>query len=108
MLNILVVLLLVQAAQRPATPAPPPDTEIFLAPLTAAGEGLPAVGQPINISNSAGYDNQPFFTPDGKSVLFTSIRGDGKQTDIYRYDIASRTGDRVTNTTESEHTPTVT
>jgi dipeptidyl aminopeptidase/acylaminoacyl peptidase len=57
---------------------------------------------------SPGYDNQPAFTPDGDAVLFTSIRGGGKQTDIYRYDLGSRQTTRVTNTPESEYSPTVT
>src|SRR5271154_6896573 len=80
---------LLTAAQPPAAPpaAAPPDTEIFLAPL--AVRGTPLVGHPVNITNSPGYDNQPAFTPDGAGILFTSIRGGGTQTDIYRYDIAS-------------------
>ena len=36
-----------------------------------------------------GYDNQPFYTPDGAAVLFTANR-DGKQTDIYEFDRVSR------------------
>jgi hypothetical protein len=88
--------------QTPA--AAPPDTEIFLAPL---GSGV-SVGRPVNITNSPGYDNQPAFTPDGASLLFTSIRGGGTQTDIYRYDIASSATLQVTRTPESEYSPTVT
>ncbi len=92
-----------QQAQQPA----PPDTEIFLAPLTIA-HGRVDVGQPVNITRSPGYDNQPAFTRDGESILFTSIRGGGSQTDIYRYDIASSALTRVTNTPESEYSPTIT
>ena len=92
----------------------PPDTEIFLAPLKIAN-GTLELGTPINISNNPGYDNQPFFTPDGKSVLFTSVRGAAPaagggsltQTDIYRYDIAARSVTRVTQTAEGEYSPTV-
>src|SRR5262249_7090597 len=89
---------------------------IFLATLSASG-ATPSVIRPVNISNSPGYDNQPSFTPDGRSVLFTSVRGAAaaggepgraSQTDIYRYDIASRSVARVTNTPESEYSPTVT
>jgi len=94
------------AVQPPATPPPaaPPDTEIFLAPL---GDGT-SVGRPVNITNNPGYDNQPAFTPDGAAILFTSIRGGGTQTDIYRYDVASGSTTRVTSTPESEYSPTVT
>ena len=41
-------------------------------------DGKVEIGKPINISNSTGYDNQPSFTPDGATVLFTSVRGDRK------------------------------
>jgi hypothetical protein len=85
----------------------PSDTEIFLASL-AVRDGKVEIGKPINISNSPGYDNQPSFTPDGASVLFTSSRGGASQTDIYRYDIAPRQVVRVTTTPESEYSPTVT
>jgi hypothetical protein len=95
---------------QPPAPAPaqnaPPDTEIFLAPLTVSN-GTPTVGPAANITNSPGYDNQPAFTPDGGEILFTSIRG-GTQTDIYRYTIASGATARVTSTPESEYSPTVT
>ena len=93
------------AAQAQPTP-PPPDTEIFLAPLTAA-RGTLGVGPPANITNSPGYDNQPFFTADSRAILFTSNRG-GRQTDIYRYDVVSKQTSRVTDTPESEYSPTVT
>jgi hypothetical protein len=99
---------LLGAAQPPAAPpaAAPPDTEIFLASFSPGAS--PIVGPPVNITNSPGYDNQPSFTPDGAAVLFASIRGGGTQTDIYRYDIASRATRRVTSTAESEYSPTVT
>jgi dipeptidyl aminopeptidase/acylaminoacyl peptidase len=85
--------------------APPPDTDIFLASFSP--RGTPAVTRASNITNSPGYDNQPFFTPDGAAILFTSNRG-GAQTDIYRYDIATAATSRVTNTPEGEYSPTIT
>jgi dipeptidyl aminopeptidase/acylaminoacyl peptidase len=108
--------------------APPPATEVYLAPLTIAGGSpsttvdpwqvvnqtpyyMPAVtlkvGTPINISNSPGYDNQPSFLPNNSGVLFTSNR-DGKQTDIYRYDIKSKAVTQLTHTDENEYSPLVT
>jgi dipeptidyl aminopeptidase/acylaminoacyl peptidase len=96
----------------------PPATEIYLAPFTE-GEarttqiGIVAisrlgvsVGKPINITNNPGYDNQPFFLPDSSGLLFSSNR-DGKQNDIYRYDIATKTITQLTHTPENEYSPTI-
>ena len=96
------ILVLLAAASTLGAQAP--ATDIFLAPLTVQ-RGRPVVGAAVNITNLPGYDNQPSFTPDSRSILFTSNR-DGPQTDIYRYDLASKSTTRVTTTTESEYSPT--
>ena len=83
----------------------PPSSNIFVADLTI-GNGKMTVGKPINITNRDGYNNQPSFMPDGKSLLYTSQRED-KQSDIYRYDLAKGTEVNVTNTKESEYSPTL-
>ena len=82
----------------------PPGTDIFVMPLNRTGGAL-SVGTPVNITARAGYDNQPFFTPGGQSIYYTSQR-DG-QTDIFRYDLASGTSSQVTRTRENEYSPTV-
>jgi len=82
-----------------------PATDIFLAPLSVQN-GRPVIGTPVNITNRRGYDNQPSFTPDNRTLLFTSIHDDG-QSDIYRYDLSSRQITRVTATPESEYSATV-
>jgi hypothetical protein len=93
---------------------PQPAPEVFVLPFLASG-GTVTLGKPANISNNPGYDNQPSFTPDGKAVLFTSVRGDRKpdpkipaqtRSDIYRYDLASGALTQVTTTAESEYSPT--
>jgi len=84
--------------------AAPPPTDIFLAPLSMK-DGAPVVGTPVNITHQPGYDNQPWFTPDSRSMLFTSARGE-TQTDIYRFDVASRATTRLTQTPESEYSAT--
>lgn len=82
-----------------------PEADIYLAPLSVQN-GRPVVGAPVNITHRPGYDNQPSFTPDGRAILYTSTREDG-QSDIYRYDIASKQITRVTKTPESEYSATV-
>ncbi|MEO8362332.1 MAG: hypothetical protein ABI672_20060 [Vicinamibacteria bacterium] len=89
------------------TPTPvgqPPESEIYLAPLTGAGPTL-KVGTPKNISNHPGYDNQPKFDTDGKSILYT--RGDAaSKTDIFRYDLLTAKSAPVKETAESEYSAT--
>jgi len=106
---MLLAMALALTAWQPPPQAPPaqapPDTDIFLATFSARGQ--PAVARAVNITHTPGYDNQPSFTPDGASLLFTSNRG-ATQTDIYRYDLGTGTTARVTETPESEYSPTVT
>ncbi len=84
--------------------APPPDTRCIWRRLSSQGDRV-EIGKPINISNSPGYDNQPSFTPDGASLLFTSVRAERKPdpangaaigSDIYRYDLAGEAISQVT------------
>ena len=63
------------------------------------------LGLPVKITSWAGYNNQPSFTADGQSILYTSIKD--KQADIYRYDIARGTTTQITRTPESEYSPTL-
>jgi tricorn protease-like protein len=84
------------------TPAPPASV-IFIIDLK--GEGKLKLGQPIKITGEAGYNNQPSFMPDGRSILYTSIKD--KQADIYRYDINSGATTQITRTPESEFSPTL-
>jgi WD40 repeat protein len=98
-----VLVLLGTAATRSAAQAPP-GSDIFVAPLRTVGDSL-VVGAPRNVTDRPGYDNQPSFTSNGRSLLFVSIRADG-QADVYRYDLESGATTRVTRTAESEFSPT--
>ena len=80
-------------------------SDIYLARLTGSG-AMVRVEAPTTVTERAGYDNQPSFTPTGLALLYTSIRAD-EQADTYRYEIGSRTITRVTHTPESEYSPTV-
>lgn len=91
----------------PRTSPPAPSSDVFLIPLAGHGATL-AAGAPRNISNRVGYDNQPSFSRDGRSVFFTSTREDA-QADIYRVEIATGTTSRVTRTApESEYSAAMT
>src|SRR5229473_1532532 len=98
----------VATAQTPS-PAPtpaatPPASDIFIIDVTNHNGQL-KFRQPKKITDVVGYNNQPFFLPDGQGILYTSIRD--KQADIYHYDIHSGATAQVTKTPESEYSPTL-
>ncbi len=76
--------------------------DVFLAPLSITG-AAPTLGKVRNVTSRPGYDNQPAFSADGRSLYYTSTREDA-QADIYRLDLASDQSERVTKTApESEY-----
>lgn len=89
----------------------PPGTDVFLVDFAVRGSEV-TVGAPVNLTKRAGYDNQPGFAADGRSLFYTSVREGGPkgttQSDIYRVDLASRTLTPFIQTTESEYSATVT
>lgn len=99
------VLTLVAAGEL-AGQAAPPGTDIYLARLVRSGNGL-TMRSVRNVTRRTGYDNQPSFAPDNRTLYFTSNRGDG-QTDIWAIDINTLASRRVTRTPESEYSAAVT
>src|SRR6516165_1379333 len=94
----------------PSPAAAPPASDIYIVDLKNQhnyknGTDILKFGDPKKITEFVGYNNQPFFLPDGKSILYTSIRD--KQADIYRYDLETGKTTQVTNTPESEYSPTL-
>lgn len=84
----------------------PPSTDVWVVPMRQSGTAI-AFGDPLNATHRAGYDNQPAFTADGRSVLYTSVRSDA-QADIWRFALPAGRPERVTMTTESEYSATPT
>ena len=85
--------------------APIPSTDIYLTPIYPIDYSL-KLSAVRNLTNRPGYDNQPSFLPDGKSLLYTSVRADG-QADIFQYRFADNTITQLTHTEESEYSPTI-
>src|SRR5437868_2850144 len=83
-----------------------PETDLWLFKITTEDKKL-VLGEGKNITSRKGYDNQPFFTPDGKQILYVSIRED-KQADVYRYDLGKAQSFQLTKTKESEYSPNYT
>jgi hypothetical protein len=99
--------LLVMGVAFAAAPSPlaaQASTDILLAELSVSA-GVVRIGAPVNVTARPGYDNQPYFTPDGAAFLYTSI-GAGGQADVFRFDLRTRTAEQLTRTVESEYSPT--
>lgn len=93
-------------AQNQDEDAPPPafpETEIFLFDYDAESTS-DALTNGENVTNRVGYDNQPYFTKDSATFLYS--RDDGTQTDVWEYNIASGMHSQVTSTEKSEFSPT--
>lgn len=56
-------------------------------------------------SENEGYNNQPNFSKNGNSILFTAIKKE-EQADIYQYNLLSKKTKQVTFTKTSEFSPT--
>lgn len=83
-----------------------PETDIFLADIKNENGKL-SFSTPVNITRRKGYDNQPYFMPDGKSILFVALH-DTAQSDIFKYNIASKKIIQLTHSGESEYSPNLT
>ena len=97
--------LLLSALFAPVVSAQTPVTDVFIIPLQEE-VGVTVFGLPKRISIHQGYNNQPSFTPDGKSILFNA--DPNGNTDIFRYDIEGDTTYQVTMTSVGEYSPTPT
>lgn len=90
-------------AAEEGTAASAPGTDIVIAPLDVVGDSL-RLGAPTPITTRPGYDNQPAFGLDESALVWTSIR-DG-QADVYRQAEEGAAPTQLTDTPESEYSPT--
>lgn len=82
-------------------------TDVWLAALSRAPSGLPAIGEPRNLTERPGYDNQPQFVPDGSGIWYTAVDEHDGQADIWRYDFSAERVTRITQSNpESEYSAT--
>lgn len=82
-----------------------PETDIWLFKIEKT-EGKYSYTNPLNVTHRAGYDNQPTFSLDGKSILYVLIDST-KQADIYQYFISKKTSSNLTKSQVSEYSPTI-
>ena len=87
-----------------------PDTDVWLAPVARTGDTL-RVGAPRNLTARPGYDNQPSFSHDGRTLWFTRRAPNARapradrdvQTDVWAYPLPAGTPRAVVETAESEY-----
>ncbi len=80
-----------------------PDTDIFIASLNKEA-GNWKFSEAENITKRIGYDNQPYFSPDGQNMFFVQV-ADSTQSDIYSYSLKNKLTKNVTSSPESEYSP---
>lgn len=80
-------------------------TDIWVGELRGSGSAL-SLGELRNLTQRPGYDNQPQFTPDGTSLLYTRIGDDGRS-DAWRVQVSGRPNVQLTRTVRrQEYSPT--
>jgi hypothetical protein len=80
-----------------------PASSIFIADIKIVNDSM-VIGKPSKITTTTGYNDQPEFLSDGKSLLYTSIRT-GSRTEVYRYDLKKKTTTKMTKSPASEYCP---
>lgn len=82
-----------------------PETDIWLFKIDKKDNKY-IYSNPLNITHRAGYDNQPTFSLDWKSILYVCIDS-SKQADIYQYNISKKQSLNITKSEVSEYSPTI-
>jgi hypothetical protein len=83
----------------------PSSSAIYIADIKIVNDSI-VLGEPYKITTWKGYNDQPAFMPDGKSLLYTSV-GKTNRSEVYRYDIAKKTTVKLTKSPERECCPAV-
>lgn len=80
--------------------------DIYLIDIKKPEVGNITFEKAVNISNHAGYDNQPSFTLDGNKILYTAMTKDST-TDIQIYNIVKKSHEKMKSSPKtSEYSPT--
>jgi hypothetical protein len=88
----------------------PPGSNIYLADLTTNKTQTLKLSAIDKITNHQGYDNQPYFLPDGSGLLYTSMlqMKDGQwQADSIEYNFSTHKHTNLTQSNISEYSPTL-
>ncbi|HYV90278.1 MAG TPA: hypothetical protein VE978_00775 [Chitinophagales bacterium] len=69
-----------------------PETDIYLLDIGTDKRGNLLFENPVRITKNEGYDNEPWFYPDGSAILYSAVRdttsrSDTLRADIYKYNL---------------------
>lgn len=86
-----------------------PTTNVYLFDMKALTDSTYAFTQPRFLTgfNADGYNNQPFFMSENELYLTVQLASDTTQTDIFSLNIKDNVLTRVTQTAESEFSPSL-
>ncbi len=82
-----------------------PECDIYLFDVVTAENSF-SIANGRNVTKRVGYDNQPWFTPSGKSFLFTA-NYQPDRTDVYEFELESREIQQVTDSPDQEYSPQI-
>lgn len=88
----------------------PPGTDIMLADLEKNKLGFYIAKHFRPVTTRKGYDNQPYFLPDGSGILYTAMLPNDKgeyQADSFKYNFDTKEHINLTNSELSEYSPTL-
>lgn len=80
-----------------------PHTDIFIFNLDLNSSEM-VLSDGNNATQRAGYDNQPYFTSNSESFIYS--RADDYQTDVYEYFLKTKQIKRLTQSSATEFSPT--
>jgi len=80
-----------------------PETVVYLFDVQRSPKGYKVLNPRI-ISSKKGYNNQPYFTMDGRYLFYVSSM-DTVNTEIFRYEVSKKKSRRLTKTAEPEYSP---
>ena len=88
----------------------PPGTDIHMAKLTKNDRGYWQLADFEQVTRDKGYDNQPYFLPDGSGLLYTKalqMQNGQWQTDSFEYKFANKRQRNLSKSDLSEYSPTL-
>lgn len=83
-----------------------PETNIYLFEIQRNPRGM-TLSAPRIIGSKKGYNNQPWFLPDGSGMFYVRSM-DTVNTEIFYYDFKKKKSKRITKTKEAEYSPKLT